>query len=710
MVEIVKRDGRKQAFNKYKIKNAIVKAMNSIGKNSEEDIEMADYIAFGIGLYYMDIDKKEVDIEKIQDTVIETLKLYGYEDVAKAYEEYREKRTLNRNLNNDLVNSVMGILNGENEHALRENANKNSSDSAVQAQLITEELSKSIAKKLIPEDLMKCHEAGLIHLHDLGQYIFPIHNCGLINLKDMFENGTVINGVKIETPKSLNTAMQLLCQLALIISNHQYGGQTISIAHVAPYVRASKEKFIKKYKKYDIDEETKNKLVEEDLKKEIKDSIQLMNYQLLTMNSTQGQAPFISLCLNINEEEEYREEIVLLTEEIFKQRLEGLPNENGMPITQTFPKLIYVLSDNNTYEGSKYFWLTKLACKCTAKRMVPDYVSEKNSREALEGGLWVSMGCRSLLSPLKDEEGNFKSYGRGNVGVVTINLPYVALLSQEQGRNFFDVFDEVLQLCKRATIIRFDKLKGVKASVSPIDWMYGAYARLGAEDEILPYIKKNFTCSIGYAGLYEAVKILTGESHTGNIGHELATMIMKHLDETVKQFKEETGYAFGVYGTPLESTTEKFANKIKERFGEIKEVTDKGYIVNSYHIAPSEQIDAFSKLSIEAEFQKYSLGGSISYIEAPDMSKNLEALMQIIQYIYETNIYAEINIECDYCAECGNYMVANLDDNLEWSCSVCGNRDKDKMNIIRRVCGYVANVKEANKGRLSDIKARVKHI
>lgn len=705
---IYKRDGRVAKFDINKIKEAVEKACEQAGYEDKETLsdKVANTIVNKIKLENI----VEITVETVQDWVVSSLKKLGNKGLAKQYEEYRVMRATNRELNSDLVRSVMGILNGDNEHALRENANKNSSDSAVQAQLITEELSKSIAKKLIPSDIMKKHEEGMIHLHDLGQYIFPIHNCGLVNLKDMFENGTVINGVKIETPKSLNTAMQLMCQLALIVSNHQYGGQTMSIAHVAPYVRASKEKYIQKYAKYDIDEKIKDKLVEEDLKKEIKDSIQLMNYQLLTMNSTQGQAPFISLCLNINEEEAYREETVLLIEEILKQRIEGLPNEQGMPITQTFPKLIYVLSENNIYEGSEYFWLTQLACKCSARRLVPDYVSEKNSREALEGGLWVSMGCRSLLSPLKDENGNFKSYGRGNVGVVTINLPYVALYSKQENKDFFVCLDEVLQLCKRATLLRYDKLKGVKASVSPIDWMYGAYARLKADDEILPYIKKNFTCSIGYAGLYETVKILTGESHTGNIGHELAKMIMQHLDETAKLFKEETGYAFGVYGTPIESTTEKFTKCIKKRFGDIKDVTDKGYIVNSYHIDPREEIDAFSKLGIEAEFQKYSLGGSISYIEAPDMNKNLEALMQIIQYIYETNIYAEINIESDYCAECGNYMVANLDDNLEWSCSICGNRDKDKMNIIRRVCGYIANVKEANKGRLSDIKARVKHI
>ncbi len=711
MVEIVKRDGRKQAFNKYKIKNAIVKAMNSIGKNSEEDIQMADYIAFSIGLYYIDIDEKEVDIEKIQDTVIETLKLNGYEDVAKAYEEYREKRRISRDLNNNLMKAIEGLIDGTNEQELKENANKKGEVNSVVRDLMAGTVSRALAEKMLDKDIWQAHNEGAIKVHDTDYIANKMHNCGLMNAKDMLDNGTCINDVKIEKPKSLRTAMNLVTQLLCQVSSNQYGGITFSIAHLSPYVRLSKEKIEKKVRGWGlpISEKEIDRVVDEELRSEIKDSIQLLNYQLLTFQTTNGQSVFCSISLYLKEDMEYIKETAMLIEELFKQRLEGMPNKFGVKTIQTFPKLLYFMSDNCAYKGSEYYYLTEMAAKCIAYRMSPDIMSEKVA--LLQDGCVIpTMGCRSRLSPYYNEKGELVIWGRGNVGVCTINLPYIALLAKEQNKDFFEVLDQYLDLCKRVGIFRFKKLKGVKAKVNPVGWMYGGYARLNAEDDIYEYIKDKFTVSLGFTGLAECVYALCGETQLQPIGNELAKTIMEHLDETCKMWKEETGYLFGVYGTPSESSTDWFATRLKKRFGIVEGVTDHDYVTNSYHIRPNVPVDAFTKISVEAEFQKHSTGGAISYIECPCMHKNIEAVIQVMQHIYETSLYCELNIRSDYCAECGSYMVANLDENDQWSCPICGCTDYDKLSIVLRVCGYVADVKYCNHGRLSDIRDRVKHL
>jgi len=707
-LKVVKRDGILVDFDANKIVEAISKACREVGEEEELLKQISRHISREIEKI-AEQKRKAIKIEEIQDLVVKMLKDTGFNKVSKVYQEYRERRTAIREANSNLLKSVRGVIDGSNDDVLKENANKNGYVSSIQRDLVAGEISRAIAKTMIPEDIIQAHYEGLIKIHDLDYYMSPIHNCGLINLQSMYTNGTVINGVKIETPKSLRTAMNLATQIVCQVASQQYGGNTISLGHMAPFVRVSKNKLIKKYNKYHLDQDTRDRLVNEELKGEIKDSVQLFNYQLLTLNSTNGQSPFTTLVIDINEDVEYTEEIVMLAEEFLKQRIQGMPNDKGVFITQTFPKIIYMLDENNIYENSKYYWLTRLCAECTVKRMVPDYMSVKMLMKHV-GAKIPTMGCRSELTPLWDEEGNLLSWGRGNVGVTTINLPYVALLSKEENRDFFEVLDEKLELCKKMGCLRFDKLKGVKASISPILWQHGAYLRLQPDEEILPHLKKLFTVSLGYSGLYDCVKVLTGESHTDGIGKALGLTIMEHLDDKCKQWKEETGYLFGVYGTPMESSTDWFCKAIKRRFGEVKDVTDKGYIVNSYHIDPREEIDAFTKLSVEAEFQKHSLGGSISYVETPDMTKNIEAVLDIMRHIYENNIYGELNIECDYCAECGSFMVANLDENQHWSCGNCGCDDYDKLNIIRRCCGYIADMKHANEGRLNDVKARVKHI
>lgn len=710
MVEIVKRDGRKQAFNKCKIENAILKAMSSIGKNSEEDIQMANYIAYSIYAYYS--NEKEVDIEKIQDMVIETLKLNGYRDVAKAYEEYREMRRFNRELNSDIFNTVRGIVDGTNEEVLTENANKKGTELNTQRDLIAGAVNRKIAEDLIPKDIMEAHRKGLLHIHDSDYYAQAMTNCCLVNLKDIFENGTVLNGVKIDPPKSLRTATTLATQIALAVSSGQYGGQTHYISDLAPFVRISKNKIIKKMQELDLglSKEKFDELVDKELKEEIKDSIQTYNYQLNSMASSNGQSPFCTLAMHIEDNPEYEEETVMLIEEVLRQRIKGLKNPNGTYVTQYFPKLLYFMDENNAYEGSKYFWLTKLAVKCMVKRMSPEIISCKKQREEY-GHVLACMGCRSFLSPWYDKNGEVKFKGRLNLGVQTINLPYVALLSQRENRNFFDVLDEKLQLCKRAGILRFEKLKGVKASVSPTLWCHGVFGRLDPDDYICDYIKDGYaSVSLGYSGLYETVKILTGEDQTQPIGYALAIEIMKHLDDSCKLWKEETGLGFSVYGTPQESTGGTFCRAIQKEFGEIKDVTDKGFITNSYHIDVRQEIDAFSKLLIESKFAHYSLGGTISYVEVGELSKNLEAAMQLVQYMYENVIYGEINFTSDYCDNCDCQIEAKLDENLDWYCPNCGCKDKNKLTVTRRICGYIQSAKDCCKSRKLDILNRKKHL
>ena len=708
---VKKRNGNMVSFDKNKIVKAIQKAMVEVSENP--------YKAYDITMSVCDKiqDKSEVSIEEIQDLIEETLIEFNLPSVAKAFILYRDERKRKRDLeNHPLDNSILELLDLNNEEVMTENSNKNATLVSTQRDLIAGEISKHIAKsKMIPKDIVDAHERGIIHIHDLDYYIQPITNCELVPLDELFKNGTVINKKLIRTPKSLRTASTLATQIATKVSSYTYGGQTMSISHLAPYVRVSKEKIKKevieenkamglKMTREDIDE-----VVEIRLKKEIKDSVQTFNYQLSTMNSTNGQSPFLSLALYTNENPEYKKETAMLIEEILNQRIEGMENEFGVKSTPTFPKLLFFLDEDNMYPDSEFYYLKQLAVKCTSLRMNPDYISAKKMKE-FYGHIFPCMGCRSFLTPMVDKNGKGMFYGRGNVGVQSINLPFVALISKRDNRDFFEVLDEYLNLCKRMGILRFEKLKGVKAKVAPLLWQHGVFARLEPEQEILPIIKEKFTVSLGYSGIYETTKIITGESHTTEKGFKFAKQLMEYLNNTCQKWKEETGLMFSLYGTPQESTGGVFCEKIKKEFGEIKDITDKGFITNSYHIDVREEIDAFSKLKLESELQRESLGGSISYIETYNMNKNLQALEQVIDYMYNNNIYSEINFESDVCGKC-NYdgcMEYNFEKS-EWVCPQCGNNDQNKLSVVRRTCGYLGeNV--WSKGRILDILNRVKHI
>ncbi len=722
-IKVIKRDGRIKDFDIKRIENAILKSyIEVLGESEGKECFNINcvYVIQAIEEEIEKINKEYLEIEEIQDIVINTLKKQCIAAIPKAYEEYRNSRTIHRESVHSLTKSINGLVDYSNIEVLTENSNKQSTLASTQRDLIAGEVSKYIAStQMIPKHLMDAHRKGIIKLHDLDYYLQSIYNCELINLKDMFENGTVINKKMIETPKSLRTAMTLATQIAAQVSSFTYGGQTMSLSHIAPYVRVSKEKYIKEIEKdnkelnLNLSQEQKDKLVERKLKSEIKDAVQTFNYQLLTLNGTNGQSPFLSLAMYISEEPEYEEEVVMLIEEFFKQRIEGMKNEHGVKATQTFPKLLYFLDVNNTYAGSKYYYLTELAAKSCAKRMSPDFISVKRMKEVHGiNRAWPCMGCRSFLSPYKNENGEYQFYGRGNLGVTTINLVYCALKAKGNIDEFWRILkEEVLPLCKEAAILRFEKLKGVKANIAPIIWCHGVISRLSPNDKIIDVIDKGrFTVSLGYSGIYETVKYLTGKSHTTEEGKELALEIMKFLDSTTKQWKEETGLGFGCYGCPQESTAGWFSDKMKEQFGEIKNITDKGFITNSFHVDVREHIDAFSKLSFESQFEPYSTGGVVNYVETPNMEKNIEAVIQIIQHIYETNIYAEINTESDICGVCKyEGVIENDPKTLEWVCPQCGNRDQSKLSVVRRTCGYISET-TWTKGRILDIVNRVKHL
>ena len=712
MIKIVKRNGEIVDFNFLKIENAIAKAFISVyGKDlSETNKTTMNDICDSLKLHFRFEEKERFTVEEVQDLVIMHI---GYYDsvVATEYREYRDNKYYAKN---ELINSIMGIVNQTNKDVMTENANKKAQLIPTQRDLIAGEVSKYIAKTaMIPKYIMKEHFAGAIKVHDMDYFLHPIHNCELVNLKDMLDNGTVINEKMIETPKSLATAMTVTTQIIAQVASSTYGGQTISLSHLAPYVRVSENKIRNKFKSYNlpITEEHLESMVKNELQLEIKAAVQTFNYQISTIMSTNGQTPFISVCMYINEDPEYKKETVMLIEEFLKQRIKSIKNRYGVYSTQTFPKLLYFLDENNTYEGSEYFWLTKLAAESTAKRMNPDYVSCKKMKEII-GHVFPPMGCRAFLSPFQDKDGNYIFYGRGNLGACTINLPYLALESGGDIDKFWELMDKYEEIVRAVGELRYDKLKNVKASIAPIIWQDGALARLDKDDPITKAIdEKGFTVTMGYSGIYETVKYLTGESHTTDVGFELAEKIMKHMKNACETFKKNQPHLrFALYGTPQESTTGWFSEKIRNKFGDIPDITDKGWITNSYHVDIREDIDAFSKLDLEAKLQNYSTGGAVSYVETYNMQKNVDAVIQLIQHIYETIIYAEINFESDVCGKCKYEGVMDNDpETLEWVCPNCGNRDQSTLSVVRRTCGYLGET-EWTDGRKLDILNRVKHL
>ncbi|MBP3444596.1 MAG: anaerobic ribonucleoside-triphosphate reductase [Bacilli bacterium] len=712
-MKVIKRDGHMVDWCPEKVENAILKANNEV----EEEEQASSTQIKNIIKYIEKLGKKRILVEDIQDIIEMKLMAQGKYELAKKYITYRYTRELVRRSNTtDLA--IKELIDGESEYWNTENSNKNAKIVTTQRDYLAGITSTDITRRfLLPEDIVQAHDDGIIHFHDADYFAQnALHNCDLINLEDMLQNGTNINGVMIEKPHRFLTAMTIATQIITAVSSSQYGGCTITLTHLAPFVRASKEVYERKYKARGLNKDQIKQFVSEDLAKEITDGVQTFQYQINSMTTTNGQAPFLSVCMYLGETDEYKEELAMIIEEVLKQRILGMKNEKGVYITPAFPKLLYVLEEDNIKEDSKYYYLTKLAAECTAKRMVPDYISEKIMKENKidkngNGQCYPCMGCRSFLTPYVDKDGKPKYYGRFNQGVVTINLVDVALSSDKDMNNFWDIFDERLELCHRALQIRHKRLSKVTSDVAPILWQYGALARLGKGESIHDLLHGGYsTLSLGYAGLYECVKYMTGKSHTdGGKGKEFGLEVMKHMVDKCSEWKAEENIDYSVYGTPIESTTYKFAKCLRDRFGVIKGITDRNYITNSYHVPVFEEIDAFSKLQLESEFQKLSPGGAISYVETANLTNNLEAVMEVIKYIYNNIMYAELNTKSDYCQACGYNGEILLDEKLEWYCPNCGNRDHDKLNVARRTCGYIGT-NFWNKGRTQEIKERVVHL
>ena len=713
-MKVVKRDDSIVDFDRQKIKEAIGKANEEVkGKEkvSREQIkEIIDYIE--------GLNKKRILVEDVQDIIEEKLMEFDKYKLAKKYITYRYKRELVRKANTT-DQTIKELIEGENEYWNNENSNKNAEVVTTQRDYLAGITSTDITRRfLLPEDIVKAHDEGIIHFHDADYFAQnALHNCELINLEDMLQNGTIINGVMIEKPHRFITAATIATQIILAVTSSSYGGATISLTHLAPFVRSSYEKYYKKYQDRHMSKEDCKKYAKQDTKKEIEDGVQTFNYQVNSMTNTNGQAPFLSVFMYIGETDEYKEELAMLIEEFLNQRILGFKNEKGVYITPAFPKLLYVLEEDNVHEGSKYWYLTKLAAECTAKRMVPDYISEKKMLEYKidkngNGNCYPCMGCRSFLTPYVDPKTNKpKYYGRFNQGVVTINLPDVALSADGDMDKFWKIFDRRLELCHRALQVRHKRLSGVTSDVAPILWQHGALARLGKGESIHELLHHGYsTISLGYAGLYECVKVMTGHSHTDNgKGKEFGLAVMQHLVDMTNKWKKEEDIDYSVYGSPIESTTYKFAKCLKKRFGTVKGITDRNYITNSYHVPVFEEIDAFSKLQLESEFQRLSPGGAISYIETPNLQNNLDSILEVMKFIYDNIMYAELNTKSDYCQKCGYTGEILIDEDLEWYCPNCGNRDHNTLNVARRTCGYIGT-NFWNKGRTQEIKERVLHL
>ena len=705
-ITIIKRDGNSVGFDKFKIKNAILKAMKYGSGIYKEEI--ANKISTDIETYCYE-NSISPTVHQVEDMVYKMLIDNKEELTAKAYEGYRAVQSFKRE-NNTTDKSILGLLDRSNEDGLNENSNKNGMLASTQRDLVAGEVSKDIARrKLIPAHIVQAHDEGVLHFHDMDYTIQPIHNCMLINLEDMLTNGTVINNKLVESPKSFSTACTIVTQIIAQIASGQYGGNSITIKHIAPFLRVSYDKYFNKYKeKYS--EEMANELAEERMLEELKSGIQTIRYQLSTLHTSNGQSPFSTIYLEIEEGNEYEKEMALICEEMILQRLEGMKNYKGNEIGEEFPKLVYLLDEHNCLEGGKYDYITKLAAKCNTKRLVPDYQSAKIMRKNYDGETFPPMGCRSHLSNWKDENGNYKWYGRFNQGVISLNLVQVALTANKDMNKFWNILDERLDLCKEALMVRHNFLLGTTSDISPIHWQHGGIARLKKGEKIDKLLKNGYsTLSLGYVGIYEMTQAMLGVSHTTKEGEEFALKVMHYLNETCSRWKKETGLGFGLYGTPGESLTSRFCRIDKQKFGEIKNVTDRMYYTNSYHVHVTEEIDAFSKLQFESQFHDISLGGCISYVEVPDMSKNLTAVEQIINYIYHNIQYAEINTKPDVCFKCGYEGEILLDNDLEWYCPNCGNREKEEMQVMRRTCGYIGS-NMWGKGRTQEIGQRVLHL
>ena len=713
-MKIIKRDGTIVDYDPEKIRIAIGKANNEVSKKekaTEEDINNI------IG-YIEELKKSRILVEDIQDIIEKKLMEIGKYQLAKQYITYRYTRALVRK-SNTTDQSIKELIDGESEYWNTENSNKNAKVVTTQRDYLAGITSTDITRRfLLPEDIVKAHDEGIIHFHDADYFAQnALHNCDLINLEDMLQNGTNINGVMIEKPHRFLTAMTIATQIITAVNSSQYGGVTVTMTHLAPFVRESYKRFLEKYQARNFSKEDCEKYAKEDLKKEVRDGVQTFQYQINSMTTTNGQAPFLSVCLYLGETKEYKEELAMIIEEILKQRTLGMKNEKGIYVTPAFPKLLYVLEEDNINENSKYWYLTELAAKCTAKRMVPDYISEKKMLELKvdkngEGHCYPCMGGRSFLTPYIDPKTNKpKYYGRFNQGVVTINLVDAALSSGKDMKKFWEIFEERLELCHKALKIRHERLSKATSDVAPILWQHGALARLKKGESIHPLLHGGYsTISLGYAGLYECVKYMTGHSHTDNgKGKEFGIEVMKKLNDKCKEWKEQEDIDYSVYGTPIESTTYKFSKCLRKRFGKVKGITDRDYITNSYHVPVFEEIDAFSKLKLESEFQVLSPGGAVSYVETPNLQDNLEVVLQIIKFIYNNIMYAELNTKSDYCQKCGYDGEILIDENLEWYCPNCGNRDHDTLNVARRTCGYIGS-NFWNKGRTQEIKERVLHI
>ena len=712
-MKVIKRDGHMVDYCPEKIEIAIKKANEEV----QEEDRVSDTQIKNIIKYIESLKKRRILVEDIQDIIEMRLMTLNKFALAKEYITYRYTRELVRKSNTTDL-SIKELIDGESDYWNTENSNKNAKVVTTQRDYIAGITSTDISRRfLLPEDIVKAHDEGIIHFHDMDYFAQnALHNCDLINLEDMLQNGTNINGVMIEKPHRFLTAMTIATQLITAVNSSQYGGATITMTHLAPFVRESYNRFLDKYKKRKFTKAQCEKYAKEDLAKEITDGVQTFQYQINSMTTTNGQAPFLSVCLYLGETDEYKEELAMIIEEILKQRTMGMKNEKGVYITPAFPKLLYVLEEDNIHEDSKYYYLTELAAKCTAKRMVPDYISEKIMKKLKvdkngNGQCFPCMGCRSFLTPYVDSNGKPKYYGRFNQGVVTINLVDAALSSDKDMDLFWKIMDERLELCHRALQARHKRLSKVTSDVAPILWQHGALARLGKGESIHELLHHGYsTISLGYAGLYECVKYMTGHSHTdGGKGKEFGLEVMRRLNAACNKWKEEEDIDYSVYGTPIESTTYKFAKCLRERFGKIKGITDRDYITNSYHVPVFEEIDAFTKLKLESEFQALSPGGAISYIETPNLTNNLDAVMEVIKFIYDNIMYAELNTKSDFCQECGYEGEILLDDDLEWYCPNCGNRDHDKLNVARRTCGYIGT-NFWNKGRTQEIKERVIHI
>ena len=708
-MKVIKRDGRVVDYDKTKIKIAVEKANTEVGKKekaSKEDIKT-------ITEYIEELGKKRILVEDIQDIIEAKLMELGKYELAKKYIVYRYTRALVRK-SNTTDESILGLIRRSNKDVMEENSNKNAIIASTQRDLIAGEVSKDLSKRiLLPEKIINAWEDGILHFHDADYFIQPIFNCCLINIGDMLDNGTVMNGKMIDSPKSFQVACIVTSQIIATVASNQYGGQSIDMIHLGKYLRKSKEKFEKEIIEElgeDFDKKVVDKLVTKRLKMELSAGVQTIQYQINTLMTTNGQAPFVTLFLHIDPNDEYIEENAMIIEEVLRQRLQGIKNSAGVYVTPAFPKLVYVLDECNNLTGGKYDYLTKLAVECSAKRMYPDYISAKKMRENYEGNVFSPMGCRSFLIPWKDENGNYKFEGRFNQGVVSINLPQVAIVAEGDEEKFWKLLDERLELCKEALMCRHYALVGTSADISPIHWRYGAIARLEQGEKIDKLLYGGYsTISLGYIGIYEMTKLMKGVPHTAPEGHDFAIKVMQHMKDKTLKWRKETNIGFSLYGTPAESLCYRFARIDKERFGTIEDVTDKGYYTNSYHVDVREKIDAFEKLKFESEFQQLSGGGAISYVEIPNMKNNIPALEALIKYIYENIQYAEVNTKSDYCHVCGFDGEILINKDLEWECPNCGNKDHSKLTVVRRTCGYLGE-NFWNVGKTKEIKARVLHL